>query len=135
MKMTIYVPDDLAELVKEHSDLNVSAVCQDALRHELARRDQLAKLDRGMERVVTYVEKPYGGDVAFIGKMLHYQDRPETAVYLTQKHRIAVEDIERQELHQYNSFDDFADECAGSPELVSAVAAALGEKHVTELDI
>jgi hypothetical protein len=45
MKMTIYLPDDLAKQVKKHTDLNVSAVCQGALRRELTHRDELAKLE------------------------------------------------------------------------------------------
>ena len=81
--MTIYLPDDLAETVKEHDDLNVSAVCQDALRRELARREEIAKLDSGMERVVVYVEEPYESDVAFVGKLLHHSDREDSAAYLT----------------------------------------------------
>jgi predicted transcriptional regulator len=42
MRVDIYVPDDLAAQVDElrrRHDLNVSAVCQQALRHEVERRN------------------------------------------------------------------------------------------------
>lgn len=42
--MNIYVPDDLAEQVKQVGDLNISAVCQKALRDEVNRISHLPKL-------------------------------------------------------------------------------------------
>ena len=133
--MTIYLPDDLAEMVKGHTDLNVSAVCQDALRRELTRREELAKLDKGMQRVVVFDDE-MGADVAFTGKQLHHSYRPEETVYLTQRHRLAVYSHEAQALHQYDSFEDLAEMYRdGQPEFLAAVAAALGEDHVVELDI
>jgi len=133
MKMTIYVPDDLAEVVKEHADLNVSAVCQDALRRELVRREELAKLDKGMERHVMFTEDR--GQVAFVAKQVFYNDRYEISAYITRRHRIAVS--VKDELYEWDSFEDIACDpnWAGSPGLVAAVAEALGEEHVTELDI
>jgi len=133
--MTIYLPDDLAETVKEHDDLNVSAVCQDALRRELARREEIAKLDSGMERVVVYVEEPYESDVAFVGKLLHHSYREDSAAYLTRRHHIAVYHERQQKLYQYDTFDDLRDDVEDDSELLAGVAAALGEKHVVELDI
>lgn len=137
MKMTIYLPDDLAEMVKEHTDLNVSAVCQDALRRELTRREELAKLDKGMERIEVY-DGQFDAVVAFTGTELYSGDRPEETVYLTKRHRIAVYSHEAQALYQYDSFDDLAQLEVyrdGRPEVLAAVAAALGEEHVIELDI
>jgi post-segregation antitoxin (ccd killing protein) len=133
MKMTIYVPDDLAEKVKEHADLNVSAVCQDALRRELVRRDELAKLDKGMERQVMYAEDR--GRVAFLGKQVFYNDRYKISAYITRRHRIAIS--VRDELFQFDSFDDFINDpnWQGTDELTAALAQALGEEHVIELDI
>lgn len=133
MKMTIYVPDDLAELVKEHDDLNVSAVCQDALRRELARREELAKLDKGMERHVMYTEDR--GQVAFVAKQVFYNDRHEISAYITRRHRIAV--ATSGELFEWDSFDDFVNDpnWQGTEELTAALAEALGEEHVIELDI
>lgn len=133
MKMTIYVPDELAELVKEHDDLNVSAVCQDALRRELARREEFAKLDKGMERHVMYTEDR--GQVAFVAKQVFHNDRHEISAYITRRHRIAVSVSD--ELYEWDSFEEIASDpnWAGSPGLVAALAEALGEEHVTELDI
>lgn len=138
MKMTIYLPEDLAEMVKQYSDLNVSAVCQEALRGELARREEMAKLDKGMERQVVYLDR-LGGEVAFTGKELYYSGRaPEQWVYLTRRHRIAIYNGDAQALYEFDSFDDLASEPGwrdGEPELMVAVADALGEKHLVELDI
>ena len=75
MRITVYLPDDLAKRVKEHADLNVSAVCQDALRRELARRAELERLDEGMERVKVYIDR-LESDAAFVGRELAYVDRP-----------------------------------------------------------
>ena len=140
--MTIYLPDDLSEMVKEHADLNVSAVCQSALRRELARREELAKLDKGMERVVHYVEGR--GDIAFTGHLVYASERvPEYSAYITRRHRIAIFANDAQALYEFDSFDDLTAPGSGwsengdyaAQELVAAVAEALGEEHVTELDI
>lgn len=130
--MTIYLPDDLAATVKQHDDLNVSAVCQEALRAELARREELAKLDKGMERHVVFVDR-LGTDVAFTGKELH--SNGYVTAYLTGRHRLAVYDDRNQTLYEYDSFDDLVAGGDGESELVAAVAVKLGEKHVVELDI
>jgi hypothetical protein len=137
MRMTIYMPDDLAAMVKEHSDLNVSAVCQEALRRELARREEFAKLDKGMERVVVY-DSGREAEVAFVGRELfHSYSLPEETAYLTKRHRIAVYSHSSQILFDFDSFEDLqADEgWKDSSELVAGVAQALGEDHVIELDI
>lgn len=138
VRLTIYLPDRLAERVKEHDDLNVSSVCQLALRRELVHREKLADLDEGMERVQLWIEG-MESDVAFVGKELYYRDRPsELTVYLTRRHRIAIYHHEPGALYQFDSFADLAADPEwrdGAPELVGAVAAALGEKHVIELDI
>ncbi len=136
--MTIYVPEDLAELVKGYDDLNVSAVCQAALRQELARREELATLDKGMKRVEVFVDR-LGSDVAFVGKEVYRSNKlPERYAYITKRHRIAIYDPDAQELYQFDTFDELADDEAwkhNDGELVAAVAAAVGEKHVMELDI
>jgi len=138
MRMTIYLPDELAERVKEHADLNVSAICQDALRRELTRREELAKLDQGMERIVVFDDQ-LGSDVAFVGKELYYGARQmEVSAYLTRRHRIAIYNHTAHALYQFDSFDDLAADPGwrdGDPALVAAVAAELGEEHVIELDI
>jgi hypothetical protein len=57
VRMTIYVQDDLGERIKGRDDLNVSAVCQAALRRELelltmtdTKSDRLARLRADRER-------------------------------------------------------------------------------------
>jgi hypothetical protein len=49
-RRNIYLPDDLDERITE-ADLNVSAVCQDALEKELDRMEIVAKVERPMERL------------------------------------------------------------------------------------
>jgi hypothetical protein len=134
--MTIYVPDDLATMVKEHADLNVSAVCQEALRHELARREALAKLGEGMERHEFTIERRNGKvfdamlDVAFVGKQV-YADG-EVFAYVTKRGRIAIYDDRTQALDDY---DEFAVMGPRNHQVLAAVADALGEKYTLELDI
>jgi hypothetical protein len=58
--------------------------------------------------------------------------------YLTRRHRIAIYNDAAQDLVQFDSFDDLAADQGrrdADPELVGAVAAALGEEFVIELDI
>lgn len=141
VKMTIYLPDDLYARVKA-ADLNASAVCQRALTDELERRERLAELDAGMERHEVYTRE--GFVVAFTGRLLVVADnirgvRDGTAAYLTRKHRIAVYDENDEALDQYNSLEEMTGSAltgsAPAPELVSAIADALSEKYVIELDI
>jgi hypothetical protein len=56
MRMNIYVPDDLAEQVKQIGDINVSAVCQAALREEVARLGQLPKPPVDLRRIKVTLE-------------------------------------------------------------------------------
>lgn len=137
--MNIYVPDDLAEQVKQHDDLNVSAVCQDALRAELDQRKAAAELGEKVERVEVFVDRSpdFQGDVAFTGKEIYYDGRHTTA-YLTKRGRIAVHNSDEQSLYDFDSFLDFTADDVWElqyPAMVSAVAEALGLKHVIELDI
>ena len=149
--MTIYLPDDLAEQVKKHDDLNVSAVCQDALRRELARREQLAGLEKGMERQIVRayantsqipgMEIPLGNhrEVAFIGKEIagDITGRQRWRAYLTKRHQIAMWDEEDDGLMVFSSLEDL--QLSGwsdaRPDVVAEVAEALGEDYTIELDI
>jgi hypothetical protein len=56
------------------------------------------------------------------------------SAYITRRHRIAVSVSD--ELYEWNSFEDIANDpnWAGSP-VIAALAEALGEEHVIELDI
>ena len=132
--MTIYLPDDLADLVKAHDDLNVSAVCQDALRRELSRREHLAALGKGMERIELYLGEDGDQHVAFTGKEVYCDDEQAVMAYVTRRHRIAVFFAPHGELTQYDTFADLADDVHDA-ELLTSVAAALGVDHVIELDI
>jgi post-segregation antitoxin (ccd killing protein) len=134
MKMTIYLPDDLAEKVKGHEDLNVSSICQAALRAELNHREALANLGDGMERVELY-DEGHGRDVAFYGKSVAYEQHTEQEAYLTKRKRIAVVDPNHLGLHDFDTFEEFAEEYSEMPRFVSDVAAAIGKPHVTLLDI
>jgi post-segregation antitoxin (ccd killing protein) len=52
VKYSIYLPDDLAEQVKQlPDDVNVSAICQHALRRELARQQARREATSDLERV------------------------------------------------------------------------------------
>jgi post-segregation antitoxin (ccd killing protein) len=132
MRTTVYLPDDLGEEVKQLDELNVSAICQEALRRELDRRKQLAELAEGMGRQEVYIDE-LGNKVAFTGRRL-YDDGDRTA-YLTGRERIAVYDGFRQELRQYDTFGDLVDGDHEDTKLVAAVAQALGEDYTIELDI
>jgi hypothetical protein len=63
--------------------------------------------------------------------------------YLTKRHRIAIYHDDAQQLYQFDTFADLTAPRSGWSEtgdvetaaLIAAVADALGEEHVTELDI
>jgi hypothetical protein len=153
MKMTIYLPDELGETVKEAESINVSAVCQKALRRELDHRAALANADQGMERIEVEIADPGDGDdrmkVAFVGKWLVRPNEHGTrfgddagAFYglaLTRRQRIAVyvahvNDRWPPDLIDYDSLDD-AEEDGMPDRLIALAAGALGEDRAIELDI
>jgi hypothetical protein len=139
VKMTIYIPDDLAAEVKDQlGDTNISAICQAALRDELDRVKARTEIDtQGYERVVVY-DSARGRDVAFQGKQVGRNSLSpygsETA-YVTPKGTIAVySDVSDGDLEIYNDFTGFADS-GPDQDLLDTVATALGEKYTEELDI
>ena len=138
--MTIYVPDDLgAEVKAELGDSNVSAVCQAALRAELARvRARAARDEEGYKRIEVHDSKK-DHDVAFRGDNVG-ETRGGLQVYITPKHAIAVYDPGREELYVYDGWaqlDSLEQENINGPDtdLLALVAEALGEEYVEELDI
>jgi hypothetical protein len=148
VRMHIDLPDDLAKMVKAQSDLDVSAVCRDALRHELSRREDLAgDMKRHVFRVYGYASvipgmdlpKDSSREVAFIAKEIAGEtratSRPWTA-YLTKKEQIALWD-DNGGLMVFASLA--ALKASGwsesRPDVVAAVAAALDQDLVTDLDI
>ena len=139
MKMTISVPDDLYEIVKA-ADFNASKVCQRALRDHVERLQRLAELGEGMQRVEVYLER-LNSDAAFTGRLLAMTDgRRNITVwaYLTSRNRIVIYNDDTQDLDEFDTFDELASDRAwrdGSPEFIAAIAEALGEKYIIELDI
>ena len=138
MKMTIYLPEDLAAEVREElgDDTNISAICQAALRDELDRRKALAERDaEGYERVEVYDGRKER-DVAFQGRVIGFTEYKDHAAYayLTPKGAIALHVGDSQELYIYDDYEAFAAD-EQPEELLASVAEALGEKYVEELDI
>ena len=140
MKMTISVPDDLYEIVKA-ADFNASAVCQGALRDHVERLQRLAELGEGMERVEVYLER-LNSNAAFTGRLLAMTDgrriNATAFAYLTSRNRIVIYNDDTQDLDEFDTFDELASDPAwrdGSPEFIAAIAEALGEKYIIELDI
>lgn len=143
MKMTVYVPDDLAAEVRaDLGESNISAICQAALRAELNRQQARGKINaEGFERVETTAEWQ-GGDlraVAFQGRSIATEPMRGTEAYLTPKGTIAVVgeggNSDDELLGTYDSFAEFAQ--AGFPyDFIAEVAEALGEEvPAEELDI
>jgi len=54
-RVNVYIPDDLAEALAERDDLNVSAICQRALRAEVgiaSAEDRIAVLETKVESLL-----------------------------------------------------------------------------------
>ena len=132
MRQTIYLPDELASEVKEQlEDVNISAICQAALRHELDKRKARAKFSAdGFERVEAWDESRQA-QVAFQGRAIGYGEKVETTAYLTARGAIAIVDDTHFELRIRQQFSDLDEE----PALMTQIAEALGEQYVLELDI
>lgn len=151
MKMTIYLPDELAEQVKaELAEANISAICQAALRDEMDRIKARAEIDaQGYERVQAWDQKDEH-EVAFQGKSVGGDPDSDTTAYLTPKGALAVVGEGRNSYNDllavYDSYDEFASDLAPYGEatgikrwpyaMVTQVADALGEQPpVEDLDI
>lgn len=132
--MTIYIPDALAAEIKDKlGDANVSAICQNALRAEIARKEARAALGpEHFERIEVW-DSEKGADVAFRGRKLGDWDSGEAA-YLTPKDAIAVYDEIQQTLDVYDDYREFAAQ-DWDPGFIAQVAETIGEKYVQELDI
>ena len=134
MKMTVYLPDDLHERVKAQPDLNVSAVCQQALSRELDRLGYLDRLDHGEWLDVTL--DTAAGRVVFTGQLLATEDYSEyPAVYLTSRHRYAVVVAERGEEAVYD-FDSLDEALKDLPvQVIADARRAVGDDTPIRLDI
>jgi hypothetical protein len=135
MKMTIYIPDALAAEIKDKlGDTNVSAICQNALRAEIARKEARAALGpEPFERIEVW-DSEKGADVAFRGRKLGDDWDSGATAYLTPKDAIAVYDEIQQTLDVYDDYREFADQ-DWNPGFIALVAETTGEKYVQELDI
>jgi hypothetical protein len=142
--MTIYLPDDLAEQVKNKlGDANVSGICQVALRDELERVRARAKAAEGSTERIEVWDDQRGHQVAFEGREIGREDfgtDGDVTAYLTPKGTIAVySDIGPGHLDVYDEFAAFAEDVQenwrGGRDLLAQAAGALGEKYVEELDI
>lgn len=133
--MTVYMPDELAAEVKaELGDANLSAICQEALRAELARVRARAEIAaQGFERVERYNAQD-DENVAFKGRQLARSYPFDLEAWMTPKGAIAVYDARYERLHVYDDYEAFA---ASSPpgDLGADVASAFGQRYVRELDI
>ncbi len=139
MRMNIYIPDGLAEQVKDQlAEANISAICQAALQAELDRAKARGVIDaEGYTRVEVY-DAAKGRNVAFQGRQIGRHDLgiygDETA-YVTPKGTIAVyNDVGDGDLNTYDDFTEFADS-GPDQDLLAEVADALGETYTEELDI
>jgi len=129
MRRTVYLPDELADQVREVDDLNLSGLVQTTLRRELERRQKVAELSESMGRVTLWLGDE-GRRVAFTGRELY--DSPQATVYLTRRKQLAVYDGRKLQV-----FDDFQElaQVEQDQELLATVAAELGEDWTEELDI
>jgi post-segregation antitoxin (ccd killing protein) len=151
VKKTIYLPDELGERVEAELDLNLSAICQQALEEALERQAALDALGPGIERQAIYVDRLYrmdpgapaggeelGRDVTFDGK--HIAQDGDKGAYLTGEHRIAVYDGGDCSLMLFDDFEAFEFTFRANPNgatapLVADAADELGVKRPVHLTI
>lgn len=149
-RINVYLPDDLADELAEVDGLNVSAVCQRALREELSIMQTIEQSTENMERIEVDVWDPNSGPmrkVAFTGRWLVEPSEDEAiggcvyGVALTARGRIAVwseNDKYGAGLDHFDDVEEMEDfERGVYPKvLVADVRAALsGTTAVLELDI
>ena len=138
--MTIYMPDDLAAEVKDKlGDQNISAICQGALRAELARAEARTALDaEAFERVQLEVERfdgqPKDHPVSFLGREVASAEYHDQTAWITPKGTIVVHDAHDDRGWTYGDYDAFIQEDQPAS-LAEGVAEALGEEYVEDLDI
>ncbi len=142
-KVTIYLPDELAERVRA-AGVSMSPVCQRALLEEVREMEATQELKDREERIVVPVGEP-ATERAFYGTWLVRPDPDESndrgyywGVALTRNGQIAVHvqqvyELAPPEFAVYSDLDEAADDV---PDEVLALAAAeLGQTRPIELDI
>lgn len=89
---------------------------------------------------ITLHDADRNAKVRFTGRKIavHYGEYTTRTVYLTKKNKLAVHTAD-EDFNVYDSFDDLANDSdpdsADDDAFVAAVAAALGQPHVIDLDI
>jgi post-segregation antitoxin (ccd killing protein) len=139
VRTQIYLPDELAEKMKAANILNVSSICQTALKIELKRLKRLAQLEKDFHDVQVATDNAdgsYRGTVEFIGKLLVSDDN-DTDVYFTGRHRLALVGPWNQGDRVLRDYDTWQDAIAeGEDEmLLSRASEELGVPRVVRLDI
>lgn len=125
MNINIYLPEELGQRVQAAEGLNVSAVCQDALRRQL---DSLEYLDEDDLEEVSVTT----GDVAasFYGRPLAMDNRTDASAWLSAADNIVV--VAGDGTYEvYPDFDAFTGEGKigwAEARWVATVAEALGER-------
>lgn len=152
--INVYLPDDLAKRVETVKDqLNVSAICQRALREELVIM-QAVDTQENMERLEVDVEgrDGYGRTLAFTGRWLVWPDPDMTrtgqkgydlgnywGVALTKRGRIAVYAAHCNRgqggLTDYDDLDEALADGVPADIIADARGELNGEVPVLELDI
>lgn len=109
--------------------MNVSAICQAALREEL---DNRSAREKDMQRVRLFDEKR--GDLSFIGREIYKDGRLKA--YLTARNRIAIYMTDRAQLSDYDRISEIP-KGTYDPRFLSTVKKKLGGEfdETTHLDI
>lgn len=147
MRMNISVPDQLAEEVRQR-DISISAVCQRALRDEVARLRRTGAVGE-MEKITVNVGDP-SLTIGFTGRWLLEPDSGKTrtsdegwdngvfwGVALTQRGRIAVfAEHCSSGAGRLDDYDNLDQASARVPaDIIARAAASLGETRVLWRDI
>jgi post-segregation antitoxin (ccd killing protein) len=143
-KINVYVPDQLAAQLKTRG-LPVSAICQEALRRELARLH--LKESTAFDEVTVAVGEP-AMTVGFLGRWLVFPDGHGDGVAedgrrggpwgvaLTKRNRIAVYRSDTTESATLNDYDSLAQAARELPvDVVALAGRAIGEEKVIWRDI
>ncbi len=153
-KVTIYLPDDLAERVRA-AGVSMSPVCQAALEKEVKHVTNVAELHKQMGRIEVNLRRPNGEEgeeymAAFTGRWLvepsddnRYTENDNGAacgIAVTGKDQIAVYTWHVNggwgpALEIFDSLGDAQRRSDMSEEFLAQAAEEMGEDFVSELDI
>lgn len=131
-RTTIVLGEDLQDKAKEF-DVNVSAICREAVEQAIAAKMVARRIGDEYERVTAYLEHPTeseerGQHVAFRGKLVH-DDPTDGTYYLTEGGEVAI--VNERGILWHGDVNDLEEGYA-----FQAMKAALGEVvFPTDLDI